>query len=202
MTHLFYFLEYIYFKRSYEWQTLMLVQHFSTAGQGPHSVLCCSAQPWLPTETTWTEGWLGACLLLTTYVWETKRKAEEERRMTDSLAWLSAATRFPLWLLSCPNLVLSGFFSFLHASGTALEASWQRDCKGKAWRESRNEARAHFPRCSWLPSASEDLREHFQNKEIVCVGAQIASPRMYAHLHTDRDVLTLWDVKKCFSNSF
>lgn len=77
-----------------------------------------------------------------------------------------------------------------------------RDCKGKAWRESRNEPRAHFPRCSWLPPASEDLREHFQNKEIVCVGAQIANPRMYAHLHTDRDALTLWDIKKCFSNSF
>lgn len=98
-----------------------------------------------------------------------------------------------------------GSSKLLHASGTVLEASWtsiwQRGCEGKARRESRNEARAHFPRCSWLLSAPEDLSEHFQNKEFVCVGAQIASPRIYAHLHTDRDTLTLGH-KKCYSNSF
>lgn len=69
------------------------------------SILYCTADYWLPIETTWAEVLLGACLLLTMYVCERKRKTEKERVMTDSLAGLSAATRFPLRLLSCPSPV-------------------------------------------------------------------------------------------------
>lgn len=35
-----------------------------------------------------------------------------------------------------------------------------------------------FPRCSWLLHPPEDLSKHFQDKEIVCLGAQIANPRV------------------------
>lgn len=133
-----------------------------------------------------------------------EKETEKEREMTDSLARLSAATRFPLRLLSRPSpvpLVSPNFCTPQVLFWRPAECPSDRDCKGKARRESRDEARAHFPRCSWLLSAPEDLSEHFQNKEFVCVGAQIANPRIYAHLHTDRDTLTLGH-KKCYSNSF
>lgn len=166
----------------------------------------CAADRWLPTETTWAEVWLGACLLLTTHVCVWKKEDREgegnDRQLGPAVSChsvpitTSLMSKTPLPLVSphfCTPQVL-----LLEASWMSV---WQRDCKGEARRESRNEAGVHFPRCSWLLSAPEDLSEHFQNKEIVCVGAQIANPRIYAHLHADRHTLTLGH-KKCYSNSF
>lgn len=138
-------------------------------------------------------------------VWMKEKAREEEG--TDRQLGLAVSCHSVLITASLVSKPRSfGFSKLLHASGTVLEASWmsvwERDCKGKAQRESRNEARVHFPRCSWLLSAPKDLSKNFQNKEIVCVGAQIANPRIYAHLHIDRDTLTHWDIKKCYSNSF
>jgi len=162
---------------------------------------CCAAELWLSMQTTWAEVCLSACLKLTTYSKVSERWTKtvgNDRLLGQSVSCHSVPITTSL--MSKPRFF--GFFKLLHAPGAVLEASWQRNCKGKSWRESRNEVRALFPRCSWLPSAPEDLSEHFQNKEIVCVGAQIANPRMYAHLHKDRDTLTHCDIKKCYFNSF
>lgn len=129
---------------------------------------------------------------------------EKEREMTDSLARLSAATRFPLQLLSCPGIVswfLQTSARLRYCFGGQLNCHLTERLQGKSPERKQKWSKGPFPRCSWLLSAPEDLSEHFQNKEFVCVGARIANPRIYAHLHKDRETLALGN-KKCYSHSY
>lgn len=68
------------------------------------SIFYCAVDHWLPIETTWAEIWFG-CMSSVDNTCVKERETEEEREMTDSLARLSAATWFPLRLLSCPGVV-------------------------------------------------------------------------------------------------
>lgn len=129
-------------------------------------------------------------------------RTEEESDVTDSLARL----QLPLHFHYDFSRVRATFPPRSPAVCRPQVPFWRpaerpsdKDRKGKAQRESSSEARTDFPRCSWLPAGPEDLSERFQNKEFVCEGAQIASPRMYAHSQTETRSHRR---KTCYSNSF
>lgn len=81
--------------------------------------------------------------------------------------------------ISLINVCSSAFFlQCAHLRCSFGSRRTKEKAKQKPGEKAEMEQGPVFPRCSWLLHPPEDLSKHFQDKEIVCLGAQIANPRV------------------------
>lgn len=167
------------------------------------SILYCAADHWLPMETTWAEVWLGACLLLTTYVCE--KKERWRRREEWQTAW--PGCQLPLGSHYDFSHVQVPFPWFLQTSarlryclGGQLNVHLTESLQRKSPERKQKWSKGPFPTLFLAPVCPRRLKRTLPKQRVCLCRCPNSQPTHICTL-AHRDTLTLGH-KKCYSNSF
>lgn len=137
--------------------------------------------------------WLGARLFLMMYVCERERKTGREKVMTDSLAWLSAATRFSLLPLSCSSARLRYCF------GGQLNVRLRERLLRKSPERKQKLSKGPFPTLFLAPVFPPRLEQKLpKQRDCLCRCPNSQPTHICSLAHRQRHT----HAKKCYSNSF